>query len=156
MYSNVKSSVRVPCKILVINVLLLIQRMFLYFMNSKLCIFMTQPLTRLLSAGLGHRTPGCGISDSVQSWMDEVRYSGEKTELPPPKVVAQPPVQDDDIDLGPQYKYSLEANDPSRSSSSRVKRSLPNPNSKKSCALYIQTDPLFWKHIREQVRSTHN
>ena len=107
----------------------------------------------LLSAGLGPRTPGCGISDSVQSWMDEIRYSGEKTELPPPPPPAAIPPstaqpQDDDADLGPQYKYSLEANDPSRS---RVKRALPNPNSKKSCALYIQTDPLFWKHIREQV-----
>jgi hypothetical protein len=49
------------------------------------------------------------------------------------------------LDVGLQ-----EANDPS--SKSRVRRSLPNPNTKKSCALYIQTDPLFWKHIREQVR----
>ncbi len=107
----------------------------------------------VVSAGLGQRAPGCGISDSVQSWMDEVRHSGEKTELPPPQVVDSPTpvpqVVDEDEQLGPQYKYSMEANDPSRA---RVKRSLPNPNSKKSCALYIQTDPLFWKHIREQVR----
>ena len=107
----------------------------------------------MISAGLGQRAPGCGISDSVQSWMDEVRHSGEKTELPPPRVIDSPPsvpqVEDDDEQLGPQYKYSMEANDPGRA---RVKRSLPNPNSKKSCALYIQTDPLFWKHIREQVR----
>jgi hypothetical protein len=81
--------------------------------------------------------------------MDGIRLNGDKTELPP-KVVTQPTAQeDDDADLGPQYKYSLEANDPSRA---RVKRSLPNPNTKKSCALYIQTDPLFWKHVREQVR----
>ena len=105
------------------------------------------------SAGLGPRAPGCGISDSVQSWMDGIRLNGEKTELPA-KVVTQPPPQvevvvDDDANLGPEYKYSVEANDPSRS---RMKRSLPNPNSKKSCALYIQTDPLFWKHVREQVR----
>ena len=105
------------------------------------------------SAGLGPRAPGCGISDSVQSWMDGIRLNGERTELPA-KVVTQPPPQvevvvDDDANLGPEYKYSLEANDPILS---RMKRSLPNPNSKKSCALYIQTDPLFWKHVREQVR----
>ena len=32
----------------------------------------------------------------------------------------------------------------------RSKRALDNPNKKKSCSLYIQTDPLFWRHIREQ------
>lgn len=116
---------------------------------------MASKLTEKLyfSAGLGApRSPGCGVSDSVQAWMDEVRYSGEKTELPP-QIITKPlnlPV-DDDESLGPQYKYSEEANDPVKS---RVKRSaLPNPNSKKSCALYIQTDPLFWKHIKEQVRA---
>lgn len=48
----------------------------------------------------------------------------------------------------PAFKYSHQANDPHN----RKKRALPNPNKrKKSCSLYIQTDPLFWRHIRGQV-----
>ena len=27
---------------------------------------------------LGLNRPGCGISDSVQSWMDQIQHSGEK------------------------------------------------------------------------------
>jgi hypothetical protein len=60
----------------------------------------------LFAAGLGAKPPGCGVSDSVQSWMDEVRHSGEKTELPV-QPATQPSAQnDDDGELGPQYKYS--------------------------------------------------
>ena len=47
----------------------------------------------------------------------------------------------------PAYKYSQEGN--------RRKRSInpkPNPSSKKSCSLYIQTDPLFWLHIQKQEK----
>lgn len=102
----------------------------------------------------GHRAPGCGVSDSVQDWMNEVRHSGEKIDVvPPPKKEDPTPqvvVLDEDLQLGPQYKYSPEANDPNHI---RSKRSLPNPNSKKSCSLYIQTDPLFWKHIKEQEQT---
>ena len=53
-----------------------------------------------------------------------------------------PPVSEDEDAV---FKYSAEAN-------TRRKRSLPNPNKRKSCSLYIQTDPLFWRHIRDQVR----
>ena len=56
------------------------------------------------------------------------------------------------LDPGPTYKYSAEANDASNGSK-RVKRAvLPaNRNNKKTCHLYIQTDPLFWRHIYKQV-----
>ena len=30
------------------------------------------------SVNLGLNHPGCGISDSVQSWMDQIQHSGEK------------------------------------------------------------------------------
>ena len=85
--------------------------------------------------------------------MDEVRYNGEKTE-PRPQKLTQPAsaVVDDDMGLGPEYKYSQEANEPDKQRVKRSTQPLPNPNSKKSCALYIQTDPLFWKHVKEQVR----
>ena len=29
-----------------------------------------------MNLGLNH--PGCGISDSTQSWMDQIQHSGEK------------------------------------------------------------------------------
>ena len=56
------------------------------------------------------------------------------------------------LDPGPTFKYSAEANDASYDSK-RVKRAaLPaNRNNKKTCHLYIQTDPLFWRHIYKQV-----
>jgi len=48
-------------------------------------------------------------------------------------------------DPSPQYKYSARAQ--------RVKRALTPPNNKKSCSLFIQTDPLLWRHVYEQERS---
>ena len=89
--------------------------------------------------------------------MDEVRHSGEKTE-PRPQKLTQPlsAVADDDEGLGPEYKYSQAANEPDKLRVKRSTQPLPNPNSKKSCALYIQTDPLFWKHIKEQVRERNS
>ncbi len=48
-------------------------------------------------------------------------------------------------DFSPSFKYSAEGN-------RRVKRAADNPNKSKSCSLYIQTDPLFWRHIRDQVK----
>ena len=38
----------------------------------------------------------------------------------------------------------------------RKKRSTTsNPNMKKSCSLYIQTDPLFWLHIKKHEKDDH-
>ena len=56
------------------------------------------------------------------------------------------------LDPGPTFKYSAEANDASYGNK-RVKRAAlpPNRNNKKTCHLYIQTDPLFWRHIYKQV-----
>lgn len=57
-------------------------------------------------------------------------------------------VQDPRSDPSPEYKYSQQAN-------SRLRRAAkkPPPNNKKSCSLFIQTDPLLWNHIREQEGS---
>ena len=61
------------------------------------------------------------------------------------------------LDPGPTYKYSAEANTDTYDYK-RVKRALPPPNrhNRKTCHLYIQTDPLFWEHIYAQVRKIHN
>lgn len=44
-------------------------------------------------------------------------------------------------------KYSKEANE--GSSHSRQKRGTRRDENRNTCSLYIQTDPLIWKHIRE-------
>jgi hypothetical protein len=78
----------------------------------------------------------------------------------------------DDLDLlhlhsshdHPSSKYKPPANTPTTSSSGgdpetrktdRSRRALPPSfNSKTTCTLSIQTDPLLWKHISEQERTT--
>ena len=78
------------------------------------------------------------------------QHKGEKTENEK-LVEVQEPINPA-LDPGPTFKYSAEANDESYGSK-RVKRAaLPAiRNNKKTCHLYIQTDPLFWRHIYKQV-----
>ncbi len=86
-------------------------------------------------------------AESEEEQEEEEEEDGRREEPAPP------PAKTSDVeDVGAAYKYTAEANrgTSSSSSSSRVKRALDNPNKKKSCSLYIQTDPLFWRHIRDQ------
>ncbi len=95
------------------------------------------------------------MSDDVKKWMESVQASGEedpeeevsarKERAKREAAEAEAVVVDDDR-RDPSFKYSPQANDPKV----RVKRARENPNKRKSCSLYIQTDPLFWRHIREQ------
>ena len=88
------------------------------------------------AVNIGHEHPGCGISDSVQSWMDQIQHNGE-----PSAILNATEEYDDNVEVplhfgneeqvGPAYKYSEQGN-------VRRKRSLPNPSPKKSCSLYIQ------------------
>ena len=55
----------------------------------------------------------------------------------------------DPLNVGPAYKYSAEGNSPRR----RKRSTTTNPNMKKSCSLYIQTDPLFWLHIKQHEKN---
>merc|ERR1719510_2061750 len=57
---------------------------------------------------------------------------------------------EDPLNVGPAYKYSAEGNSPRRKRSTTA-----NPNMKKSCSLYIQTDPLFWLHIKKHEKDDH-
>ena len=101
------------------------------------------------AVNIGHEHPGCGISDSVQSWMDQIQHNGEPSAI----LNVTEEYDDNEVPLhfsneeqvGPAYKYSEQGN-------IRRKRSLPNPSPKKSCSLYIQTDPLFWLHIKDQEK----
>lgn len=106
------------------------------------------PFHHSKKVNLGLNRPGCGVSDSVQSWMENIQRNGEKQndqEEEDNDEVVTLHVEDDDT-IGPAYKYSAEGNSPHL----RRKRSMANPSSRKSCSLYIQTDPLFWLHIKEQ------
>lgn len=51
----------------------------------------------------------------------------------------------------PGHKYSREANEPSHRRPRRATRSKEN----NTCSLFIQTDPLIWRHISEQVREIY-
>lgn len=156
----------------------------------------------------GH-VSGCGITEEVQSWMDQIQNSAveeeedteygvaeEDVEIDNNEVVDEPrsgspsksdnkermrdkvvaqgtnrssegvPVaagaEPDEFPL-PYQKYTKEANverDARRESKSawhresheRVKRAArPREDNRNTCSLYIQTDPLIWRHIREGI-----
>ena len=109
-----------------------------------------------------NKRPGCGISDSNREWMETIQRSAEpediKDNIPTVDDLGNPGKLIDlqksnpALDPGPTYKYSAEANTDS-SENKRAKRALPPPNghNRKTCRLYIKTDPLFWQHIYKQV-----
>jgi len=47
----------------------------------------------------------------------------------------------------PYEKYSREYNE----QAGRSKRAIRKDDNKNTCSLFIQTDPLIWRHIYEQV-----
>ncbi|XP_049820220.1 disintegrin and metalloproteinase domain-containing protein 10 isoform X2 [Aethina tumida] len=112
----------------------------------------------------GH-TGGCGVTDDVLQWMESVQNAGID-EAPPPsssrnksrKHKKTPPGATETQRATPRTppstanredflnKYSKEANEPH---SRRERRAAPRMENKNTCSLYIQTDPLIWRHIRE-------
>lgn len=107
--------------------------------------------------------PGCGINDDVLQWMEQVQASG--VDDPPPIPVIHPSnkykflnnntqsneilkkvLSQRDVNTETHNKYSREANE----GHSRHKRaSRHKEDNKNTCSLFIQTDPLIWRHIRE-------
>eukprot|EP00096_Caligus_rogercresseyi_P006998 TRINITY_DN2419_c0_g1_i1.p1 TRINITY_DN2419_c0_g1~~TRINITY_DN2419_c0_g1_i1.p1 ORF type:complete len:912 (+),score=234.10 TRINITY_DN2419_c0_g1_i1:255-2990(+) len=92
-------------------------------------------------------------TEANRRWMESVQNSAiDKDEFLPELHAAEEVDSDEEEDLeevlesDPKFKYTAHAN------RRRKKRSLDNPNSKKSCSLYIQTDPLFWNHIKDQEK----
>ena len=111
---------------------------------------------------IGAATPGCGATQDVQTWMSDIQFSSSDEEegVAPSEgdsgdnAVAEEEsgsdevkeYQDPSLDPNPKYKYSEQANN-------RVKRAIKPPTNKKSCSLFIQTDPLLWKHVKESERT---
>lgn len=112
---------------------------------------------------------GCGLTEDISHWMDRVQNGAdvdEEIEVVPlnedQKVVKNSTVEeqkqkshfyqhvnnriyDDNYDSAhPHSKYSKEAN-------SRKKRGTARYQERNTCSLYIQTDPLIWRHIREAI-----
>lgn len=122
---------------------------------------------------LGH-AGGCGVTDDITQWMDRIQNSAVDADLPPPIPVLKsknfmkekdklkqkpndkpkklpliqpsspPPPAPSFEHESPYDKYSREANEVPHS---RTKRRIREDRN--TCSLYIQTDPLIWKHIRE-------
>uniref|UniRef100_A0A6P7FQB9 Disintegrin and metalloproteinase domain-containing protein 10 n=1 Tax=Diabrotica virgifera virgifera TaxID=50390 RepID=A0A6P7FQB9_DIAVI len=108
----------------------------------------------------GH-SAGCGINDDVIEWMNKIQSSGEDLPIPPSTVAFKKAVKHkkhlktkkdkEEPNPLPNYedvvnKYSKEANE---QSNSRHRRATRRDENKNTCSLYIQTDPLIWRHIRE-------
>ncbi|KAG5323510.1 ADA10 protein, partial [Acromyrmex heyeri] len=95
---------------------------------------------------------GCGITNSdVIEWMESVQNSAAPDE--PPKTVPSSNQKEPKPNVAPWngeapgHKYSREANEPSHRRPRRATRSKEN----NTCSLFIQTDPLIWRHISEQL-----
>lgn len=109
---------------------------------------------RLIVSFFKGETGGCGITDDVVEWMDRIQNSAEPDEERPvtekksePPPVAKPWNGDQE---SPGHKYSREANEPGHRRTRRATR--PKEDKKNNtCSLFIQTDPLIWRHISEQV-----
>ena len=104
---------------------------------------------------IGAAAPGCGATEEVQTWMSDIQLSNsEDSEVLHGDDGGENDVNDDSdnkyqdpsFDPNPKYKYSEHANN-------RVKRAIPPPTNKKSCSLFIQTDPLLWRHVKEQEKT---
>ncbi|XP_069703411.1 disintegrin and metalloproteinase domain-containing protein 10 isoform X1 [Periplaneta americana] len=97
---------------------------------------------------------GCGITDEVVQWMDRIQNSVEDEPTPPPtpaKLQApSPPI----AEVNPHHnKYSREANEGSGSHHRSKRGTRLKEENKNTCSLFIQTDPLIWRHISEQVNN---
>ncbi|XP_046391410.1 disintegrin and metalloproteinase domain-containing protein 10 [Ischnura elegans] len=108
---------------------------------------------------------GCGINDEVVQWMDRIQNSAvdESNSHVNPSFQSERShghiwhnpnliIEADDIHLPPFRKYE-EASNQKSSKHSRVKRGArpPKEENKNTCSLFIQTDPLIWRHISEQT-----
>nr|XP_049694558.1 disintegrin and metalloproteinase domain-containing protein 10 isoform X1 [Helicoverpa armigera]XP_049694559.1 disintegrin and metalloproteinase domain-containing protein 10 isoform X2 [Helicoverpa armigera]XP_049694560.1 disintegrin and metalloproteinase domain-containing protein 10 isoform X3 [Helicoverpa armigera] len=113
---------------------------------------------------------GCGITDEVVQWMERIQNSGvddEPQTSPAPgptptthghHAPASPPPHPNSLrDDEPRYwdvhhynKYSRAANTGEHTRSRRdTSDKRDNFDNRNACSLYIQTDPLIWRHVRE-------
>jgi disintegrin and metalloproteinase domain-containing protein 10 len=105
---------------------------------------------------------GCGLTEDVAHWMGRVQSSADVLDEEIEIVRLNQKQQNEEkqgndskshfyqhvnnriYDESAHEKYSKEAN-------SRPKRATLRYQEKNTCSLYIQTDPLIWRHIRESI-----
>lgn len=95
---------------------------------------------------------GCGLTEDISHWMDRVQNSADDEIVVVPvmpvvnatadKIKSQYRIYDD----SPHDKYSEEVNRRSKRAATAARYQERN-----TCSLYIQTDPLIWRHIRESI-----
>lgn len=127
---------------------------------------MDKLLLKFISGHFG----GCGINDNVMQWMENVQNGGEddiietnNDDIHNNKYNRTSSMFDEDF-MYPFEKYTKEANWKNQNNNTkkwhkeshdRVKRAnnlkLKEEHNKNTCSLYIQTDPLIWRHIREGI-----
>lgn len=99
---------------------------------------------------------GCGITDEVVQWMERVQNSAVEEETPsppsPPEPAPRPHATHPNSLFDGEARFSEDFmyNKYSRAANTRAKRATrPKDDNRNTCSLYIQTDPLIWKHVRE-------
>lgn len=122
----------------------------------------------------GHSN-GCGINEDIAQWManvqsgadDEDDVNQESMHVNAPNAKQSSAKQTTksnqnqnfifDDDKSAHFKYTKEGNFDYEGASGykrseRVKRAArPKEDNRNTCSLYIQTDPLIWRHIREGI-----
>lgn len=103
---------------------------------------------------------GCGINDETAQWMNNIQSSAMESDVEDEIVEGKGSNENIDNDLrSPYFKYTKEANEENEQYEKekyfhkRSRRATPTKeeNRKNTCSLYIQTDPLIWRHIREGI-----
>ena len=103
---------------------------------------------------------GCGLTGDVSHWMDSVQNGGEEDiEIVPVVAEGRNATVDGtgnqhqhvnnrifDEFKHPHVKYSEEVNQRSKRAATSARY-----QDKNTCSLFIQTDPLIWRHIREGI-----
>ncbi|XP_014244166.1 disintegrin and metalloproteinase domain-containing protein 10 isoform X2 [Cimex lectularius] len=111
----------------------------------------------------GGHVGGCGITDEVSQWMETIQNSAaeeEENKRKLPKKYSGLSDSDKKHKFGatsadlrgetPYNKYSREANVKHK----REKRAArPKEENRNTCSLFIQTDPLIWRHIAHQLNN---
>lgn len=87
--------------------------------------------------------------------MDHIQNSVDDDPTPPPEPTQRATEFETPAPLvmeAPHNKYSREYNEGSSSHHRSKRATKPKEENKNTCSLFIQTDPLIWRHISEQVR----
>lgn len=138
-----------------------------------LILFIMGSYDKFITMFLDGHVGGCGITEEVSEWMERVQNSAvDVSELKkgklPKKYKIQEEVKNEESGTVSNKKrilsdredresvYTKDSDSPyakySREANVRRKRAArPKEENRNTCSLFIQTDPLIWRHTTEQV-----